>query len=88
MEIAADEVNVSKARRFVVSAVDDWGIPRRDDVALVTSELVSNALDHASHPVTVAVDRGGILWTGTGTIWRGDRDCLRGSDWHFGAACT
>src|SRR3954465_1450743 len=57
MEFAADEVNTSEARRFVLSAVDDWGIPRREDVALFTSELVSNALEHASHPVTVAVER-------------------------------
>lgn len=55
--LRAEHANAAVARRFVLAALDAWGVPGRDDVALVTSELVTNALDHASHPVTVAVQK-------------------------------
>jgi anti-sigma regulatory factor (Ser/Thr protein kinase) len=47
--------NVARARRFVVDAIgtDDQG-PRRD-AALLTSELVTNAVAHTSTPVKVEV---------------------------------
>lgn len=54
-----DVRNVARARRFVVDAIgtDDQG-PRRD-AALLTSELVTNAVAHARTPgkVQVKVER-------------------------------
>lgn len=51
--------NVGKARRFVQSSVDGM-VPARvaDDLVLVTSELVTNAFEHAAAPVTVIVRAG------------------------------
>lgn len=51
MDPARDQVRV--ARRFVVSLAPG---PIAGDAALVTSELVSNAVEHARTPVRIAVD--------------------------------
>ena len=56
-DVGPELEDVRTARRFVSSTLDEWGIPGRDDVALVTSELVTNALTHASHPVALAIQR-------------------------------
>lgn len=51
--------NVGKARHFVGSAVDGM-VPSRvaEDLVLVTSELVTNAFEHAAAPVMVIVRAG------------------------------
>src|SRR3954454_15047412 len=51
-KFGAEPAQVRAARRFVAEHVPDR---LRDDVALVTSELVSNAIEHAMTPVTVRV---------------------------------
>jgi anti-sigma regulatory factor (Ser/Thr protein kinase) len=49
---------VTDARHWVSHTIRGAGAPPTDDTtaALVTSELVTNALMHASHPVEVAID--------------------------------
>ena len=51
--------NVGKARRFVQSSVDG-AVPDRvaEDLVLATSELVTNAFEHAAVPVIVIVRSG------------------------------
>ena len=45
------------ARRFVVSALEHWGVRDDfDDLPLVTSELVTNAVRHAASDVVVSID--------------------------------
>jgi NAD+ kinase len=42
------EIHVSDARRFVGSRLEEWGMPKAVDVAvLLTSEVVTNAVVHA-----------------------------------------
>ncbi len=43
------------ARAFVRFKVTTWGF-RADDVVLVTSELVANAIRHARSPISVSLD--------------------------------
>ncbi len=57
IDIGPDAWNAAVARRFVIGTLDEWNLPERDDVAIVTSELVTNALEHASHPITLAIER-------------------------------
>lgn len=56
--------SVSMARRQVLSAVRGWGLrlssDRLDDLRLLTSELVTNVIEHTH--ATCAV---GVQWTGT-----------------------
>ncbi len=40
-----------------MAALDEWDIGERDDVVLVTSELVTNALEHTPHPMALTVER-------------------------------
>ena len=47
---------VPTARRFVTSTLDRWGATDIDDAALLTSELVTNAVLHAKSTYTVTVD--------------------------------
>src|SRR4051812_47431148 len=56
-DVGPEATDVMAARRFVVGALEEWGMRDRDDVALVTSELVTNALEHAAHPIAVTVER-------------------------------
>ncbi|MEV6319425.1 ATP-binding protein [Streptomyces sp. NPDC051776] len=57
--IAGAEEEVSPARRKVVETVQAWGVPLDDEVAhalrLVASELITNAVIHATGPVTIAL---------------------------------
>ena len=52
-EPSPDQVRL--ARRFVVTHVP---APLADDAAIVASELVANAIEHAATPVTVIIDVG------------------------------
>ncbi|MBO0842842.1 MAG: SpoIIE family protein phosphatase, partial [Nocardioides sp.] len=48
--------SVSEARRFARTALLEWGLESIvDDVVLLVSELVTNAVKHAGTPTTVAV---------------------------------
>ena len=50
--------SVSEARRFAREVLDEWGLDDLlDDVVLLTSELVTNAVTHAGTPMTVSVVR-------------------------------
>jgi hypothetical protein len=53
--LTADTSEVSRARQAVRAAVENEGVPTamRDDAELLTSELVTNALLHATPPVRV-----------------------------------
>lgn len=55
LQLTADTYEVSRARRGVGAAVENEGVPDtvRDDAELLTSELVTNALLHATPPVRV-----------------------------------
>ena len=59
MRVGPDRADVARARRFVTASLDEWGMSDRDDVALVTSELVTNACEHAGHPIIVTIERDG-----------------------------
>jgi anti-sigma regulatory factor (Ser/Thr protein kinase) len=46
----------AEARRRVLAAIESWGVPADPDVAaLLTSELVTNAITHTSGPVRLFV---------------------------------
>lgn len=46
--VAPDPESVTEARHFAVSRLAEWGVPElADDVGLVVSELVTNALRHS-----------------------------------------
>jgi anti-sigma regulatory factor (Ser/Thr protein kinase) len=50
--------STTHARRFVLSALDAWGLDGlRDTAALLTSELVTNSVLHARTEVEVSVTR-------------------------------
>ena len=53
-----DLPEVPDARAFVASAVEAQGAPVSDDLLLVTSELVTNAVRHGRGEVEVRVDVG------------------------------
>lgn len=57
--LAPELENVVAARRMVVEAARTWKLPSRveDDVALVVSELASNAVLHARTPFVLSVRR-------------------------------
>jgi anti-sigma regulatory factor (Ser/Thr protein kinase) len=57
----AYENSVGRARRFVSGFTADLPDDRRDDVALMISELATNALVHASSGFDVAIDRSTTL---------------------------
>jgi anti-sigma regulatory factor (Ser/Thr protein kinase) len=54
----AADTEVSACRRFIRSALDDWGVDPAD-VVLLTSELATNAVVHARSSFLVVVDRCG-----------------------------
>ena len=55
--LTAQTHEVPRARRLVAAAVENAGVPAgvRDDAELLTSELVTNAIVHATPPVTLRV---------------------------------
>ena len=51
---------VQRGRQFVSALVEAWGLaPMSDDVSLVTSEIVSNAVIHARTPIELRLRRTG-----------------------------
>src|SRR4051812_13710697 len=56
--MSADAASVPLARRRVAGVVraEGWCDRRVDEVALITTELVTNAVQHARTPFTVTVD--------------------------------
>ena len=58
VELASRPDSVKEARRTVARAVDVWGLPDGDDVAvLLTSELATNAVRHADGDLRLRVVR-------------------------------
>jgi anti-sigma regulatory factor (Ser/Thr protein kinase) len=66
LRLSADASSVREARAFVRRTLDDWALPDYEAPAvLLTSELVTNALLHASSPDTIGMRlEGGRLWIG------------------------
>ncbi len=55
-ELAAQAISASRARAFVRGHLVDHGLSHlSDEIQLVVSELVTNALMHAQTPLTVAL---------------------------------
>jgi anti-sigma regulatory factor (Ser/Thr protein kinase) len=52
-QVGGDPWEVSRVRHAVTTALDSWGVPvdHQDVVALLTSELVTNAIRHGRPPV-------------------------------------
>ncbi|MFI0421523.1 ATP-binding protein [Spongiactinospora sp. 9N601] len=72
--LPAEEAVVGKARRLVEEILGEWGMASIiDDVTVVVSELVTNALRHASGPITLTLQRhdGGLI-RGVVTDYGGD----------------
>jgi len=60
LQFSAEPASVSRARAFVSSHLQLDGVPQlEDDVLLVVSELVTNAITHARTQVTVILERSG-----------------------------
>ena len=59
-QVSAEPASASRARAFVASHLLRHGVPQlQDDLSLVVSELVTNAITHARTPVTVILERSG-----------------------------
>jgi len=56
-----DVGHVREARRFVRDVVAPWGAGSLDEVAVMTSEVVTNAMVHARSHVTVRVRHAGAF---------------------------
>jgi anti-sigma regulatory factor (Ser/Thr protein kinase) len=58
-QVGSDPREVSRVRRAVTSALRGWGVSSddRDVVALLTSELVTNAIRHGEPPVRLLAER-------------------------------
>ena len=57
-ELPATARSVTDARRFVLGALDDWQLDGlADTAALLTSEVVTNAVLHARTPMELVVQR-------------------------------
>ena len=57
-ELPATARSVTEARRFVVDALSNWRLERlADTLALLTSEVVTNAVLHARTPMELVVRR-------------------------------
>ena len=60
LRLTAGPESPALARRFVAACLRRWGLGSRvDDAALLTSELVTNAVRYAGPPLLVRVDRAG-----------------------------
>lgn len=58
LDLQAQPASVSEARRFVRRVLTEWDLPEViDTVALLTSELATNAVLHARTPYAVLVQR-------------------------------
>lgn len=57
MRLPVDEYSVVEARRFVEREAARWQLSNVDEIALVTTELVENALQHATDSIEVAIGR-------------------------------
>jgi AraC-like DNA-binding protein/anti-sigma regulatory factor (Ser/Thr protein kinase) len=62
VELPPAPSSVHRARRFLRDACERWGVPERDDVAVVVTELVTNAVEHAGTPLwlRLVLDRSGL----------------------------
>ena len=62
IELPARPASVPRAREFLRDTSDRWGLPERDDVAGVVTELVTNAVVHAGTRLRLrlVLDRTGI----------------------------
>ncbi|TDC65310.1 ATP-binding protein [Actinomadura sp. GC306] len=63
--VEPDPESVTEARHFAISRLAEWGVPElADDVGLVVSELVTNALRHSGGPARgrpgLGVHRAGV----------------------------
>ena len=61
MQRDTGRATVAEARHFVVDSLEQWDVPPSvvDDLALITSELVTNALVHGGAPVDLRLQRSG-----------------------------
>ncbi|HWL37345.1 MAG TPA: ATP-binding protein [Frankiaceae bacterium] len=59
LSLPANATSPSRARKFVVRTLTDWGVASVDDAALVVSELVTNALLHARTSMVVSLAEDG-----------------------------
>ena len=60
VELPPAATTPADARQIARQACRDWGIPNAaDDVSLVVSELVTNAVVHAKTPLILAIEREG-----------------------------
>ena len=57
VRLPVNEYSVVEARRFVEREATNWALPNVDEIALVTSELVENALQHARDSIEVSIGR-------------------------------
>ncbi|MCK8437459.1 ATP-binding protein [Streptomyces sp. D2-8] len=57
--LSTGDETVPTARRLILSTVGDWGLPlpdeTLDDLALLSGEVIANALQHATGPYSVVV---------------------------------
>jgi anti-sigma regulatory factor (Ser/Thr protein kinase) len=64
LQLSAEPASASLAREFVCSQLSNAGLPDLvDDLRLVVSELVTNAISHARTPSTVVLERSGSCVT-------------------------
>ena len=55
IQLPVDEAAVPAAREFVRHQAEDWGLANSEDIALVASELVENAILHARADIHLAI---------------------------------
>ena len=55
LHLPAETASASEARRFVESALAEVGVTPHPDIALLTSERVTNAVVHAHSPVDISL---------------------------------
>ncbi|MFJ2029740.1 ATP-binding protein [Streptosporangium sp. NPDC087985] len=73
-DLPADLEAVGKARRLAREALATWGMPVvAEDVTMVVSELVSNAIVHGKAPITLSLHQYGRIVRGEvtdhSTVW-------------------
>jgi anti-sigma regulatory factor (Ser/Thr protein kinase) len=56
-EVGPQLSGVRSARQFVAAALEEWGAAPVDDIVVVVSEMVMNALTHGDGPVQVVIER-------------------------------
>ena len=62
VDLTPEPLSVYRAREVLRDACHRWGIPERQDVATVVTELVTNAVVHAGTPIRLrlVLDRSGL----------------------------